>query len=234
MKVVIVDDDKLVAMSLKTIVESDKDIEVLATGSSGSEAIELFEQHSPDVLLMDIRMAGMTGLEAGEEILKKHSEAKILYLTTFNDNEYIVKALSIGAKGYIIKQDFDSIVPSLKTVYSGQSVFGNEITDKLPDILNKTLSSGNSISQNNDSKAEKSSSESVSPEDKMKAFSAMGITEQEYEIIKCVADGLSNKEIADKLFLSEGTVRNYISVVLSKLNLRDRTNLAIYYYKVTV
>lgn len=208
MKVVIVDDDKLVAMSLKTIVESDKDIEVLATGSSGSEAIELFEQHSPDVLLMDIRMAGMTGLEAGEEILKKHSEAKILYLTTFNDNEYIVKALSIGAKGYIIKQDFDSIVPSLKTVYSGQSVFGNEITEKLPNIL-----------------------QTDSPSETEFDYTAHGLTEQEFEIVKCVADGLSNKEIADKLFLSEGTVRNYISTILSKLELRDRTNLAIFYYK---
>ena len=203
MKVVIVDDDKLVAMSLKTIVESDKDIEVLATGSSGSEAIELFEQHSPDVLLMDIRMAGMTGLEAGEEILKKHSEAKILYLTTFNDNEYIVKALSIGAKGYIIKQDFDSIVPSLKTVYSGQSVFGNEITEKLPNIL-----------------------QTDSPSETEFDYTAHGLTEQEFEIVKCVADGLSNKEIADKLFLSEGTVRNYISTILSKLDLRDRTNQA--------
>lgn len=208
MKVVIVDDDKLVAMSLKTIVESDKDIEVLATGSSGSEAIELFEQHSPDVLLMDIRMAGMTGLEAGEEILKNHREAKILYLTTFNDDEYIVKALSIGAKGYIIKQDFDSIVPSLKTVYSGQSVFGNEITEKLPNIL-----------------------QTDSPSETEFDYTAHGLTEQEFEIVKCVADGLSNKEIADKLFLSEGTVRNYLSTILSKLGLRDRTNLAIFYYK---
>ena len=106
MKVVIVDDDRLVAMSLKTIVESDKDIEVLATGNSGEEAINLYDEYDPDVLLMDIRMAGMTGLEAGEEILNKHADAKILYLTTFNDDEYIVKALSIGAKGYIIKQDF--------------------------------------------------------------------------------------------------------------------------------
>ena len=220
MKVIIVDDDKLVAMSLKTIVESDKDIEVLATGSSGIEAIDLYEKYMPDVLLMDIRMAGMTGLEAGEEILKNHIDAKILYLTTFNDNEYIVKALSIGAKGYIIKQDFDSIVPSLKTVYSGQSVFGNEVTEKLPDILHNTSSNMNS--ENVTSKTDAS---------KEFDYSSHGLTDQEYEIVKCVADGLSNKEIADKLFLSEGTVRNYISTILSKLELRDRTNLAIYYYK---
>ena len=220
MKVIIVDDDKLVAMSLKTIVESDKDIEVLATGSSGIEAIDLYEKYMPDVLLMDIRMAGMTGLEAGEEILKNHIDAKILYLTTFNDNEYIVKALSIGAKGYIIKQDFDSIVPSLKTVYSGQSVFGNEVTEKLPDILHNTSSNMNSENVTSTTDASKEFD-----------YSSHGLTDQEYEIVKCVADGLSNKEIADKLFLSEGTVRNYISTILSKLELRDRTNLAIYYYK---
>ena len=207
MKVVIIDDDKLVAASLKTIVESDPGIEVLATGSSGQEAIELYEEFKPDVLLTDIRMEGMSGLEAGETILEKHKDAKLLYLTTFNDDEYIVKALSIGAKGYIIKQDFDSIIPSLKAVNSGQSVFGNEITEKLPNILTNSI-----------------------PNETFK-YTSFDLTDQEAEIVKCVAEGLSNKEIADKLFLSEGTVRNYISNILSKLALRDRTNLAIFYYK---
>lgn len=207
MKVVIIDDDKLVAASLKTIVESDPGIEVLATGSSGQEAIELYDEYKPDVLLTDIRMEGMSGLEAGETILEKHKDAKLLYLTTFNDDEYIVKTLSIGAKGYIIKQDFDSIIPSLKAVNSGQSVFGNEITEKLPNILTNSI-----------------------PNETFK-YASFDLTDQEAEIVKCVAEGLSNKEIADKLFLSEGTVRNYISNILSKLELRDRTNLAIFYYK---
>ena len=218
MKIVIVDDDKLVAMSLKTIVETDKDIEVLATGGSGKEAIKLYEEFQPDILLTDIRMEGMTGLEAGEQILTSHPDAKILYLTTFNDDEYIVKALSIGAKGYIIKQDFDSIIPSLKAVYSGQSVFGNEITEKLPDIL--TTQKAVSVPAIEDTEGTFD-------------YAAFGLTDQEAEIVKCVADGLSNKEIADKLFLSEGTVRNYISNILSKLELRDRTNLAIFYYKMS-
>lgn len=208
MKVVIIDDDKLVAASLKTIVESDPEIEVLATGSSGQEAIDLYSKHNPDVLLSDIRMEGMTGLEAGDKILSLHPDAKLLYLTTFNDDEYIVKALSIGAKGYIIKQDFDSIIPSLKAVNSGQSVFGNEITEKLPNILSNKETESTSFD-----------------------FTAFDLTDQDAEIVKCVAEGLSNKEIADKLFLSEGTVRNYISNILSKLDLRDRTNLAIFYYK---
>ena len=139
MKVLIVDDDNLVAMSLRTILSSDNEIEVVATGNSGEDAIRLYDEFMPDVLLMDIRMAGMTGLEAGSEIIGKHNDARILYLTTFNDDEYIVKAISIGARGYIIKQDFDSIIPAVKTVFNGQSVvtlfvekmmYGSEIFDQ--------------------------------------------------------------------------------------------------------
>ena len=219
MKVLIIDDDKLVAVSLKTIVESDPEITVLACGNSGEEAVKLYDELSPDVLLMDIRMGGMTGLEAGEIILKKHRDAKILYLTTFNDDEYIVKALSIGAKGYIIKQDFDYIIPSLKAVFAGQSVFGNEVTEKLPDILMKGQAGGPELADPTDATADTFDAEKF------------GLTPQEAEIVECVAAGLSNREIADKLFLSEGTVRNYISTILSKLDLRDRTNLAIFYYK---
>ena len=204
MKVLVVDDDSLVAMSLKTILSSDSEIEVVGTGSSGNEAIKLYDEFVPDVLLMDIRMAGMTGLEAGTEIVKKHKDAKILYLTTFNDDEYIIKAISLGAKGYIIKQDFDSIIPAVKAVCNGQSVFGSGITEKLPDMINRKGTFD---------------------------YDKYGITPQEREIIKEVANGLSNKEIADKLFLSEGTVRNYLSNILRKLELRDRTNLAIFYYQ---
>ncbi|MCR5726272.1 MAG: response regulator transcription factor [Lachnospiraceae bacterium] len=204
MRVLIVDDDSLVAMSLKTILSSDPDIEVTGLGNDGSEAVKLYEEQHPDVLLMDIRMSGMSGLDAGSEILSKHGDARILYLTTFNDDEYIIRAISIGAKGYIIKQDFESIIPAVKSVYNGQSVFGNAITEKLPDIINKKKSFD---------------------------YEGHGITPQEKEIIEEVARGLSNKEIADKLCLSEGTVRNYLSNVLRKLDLRDRTNLAIFYYQ---
>ncbi len=228
MQVIVIDDDRLVAMSLKTIIESDSSIQVTATGFSGEEAVELYRQHKPDVLLTDIRMQGMTGLEAGEKILAEFPDAKILYLTTFNDDEYIVKALSIGAKGYIIKQDFDSIVPSLKAVFSGQSVFGNEITEKLPNIL--THRDGKDNSDNTAASTGASAANNSSAGAGFN-YAEHGLTDQEAEIVKCVAEGLSNKEIADKLFLSEGTVRNYISNILSKLELRDRTNLAIFYYK---
>lgn len=207
MKIIIVDDDKLVATSLKMIVESDKDIEVLAIGNSGEEAINLFDEYKPDVLLMDIRMDGLSGLDAGEEILNKNKDAKILYLTTFNDEEYIDKALSIGAKGYIIKQDFEGIVPSLKTVFEGNMVFGKEVTEKI--VAMSKVKAENEVKSSGEAFAE--------------------LTSLELEIVKCVANGENNKEIAENLCLSEGTVRNYISNILSKLDIRDRTNLAIFY-----
>lgn len=204
MRVVVVDDDKLVCASLKTILEVEEDISIVGIGHNGKEAIELYNSLKPDILLIDIRMEAMTGLEAGESILKTDKNAKILFLTTFSDDEYIVKALKIGAKGYIIKQNFECIVPSLRAVYTGQSVFGDEIVSKIPTL----------ISNNNKTD-----------------FSAFGITEKELEIITIVAEGLSNKEIANRLYLSEGTVRNSLTTIFEKLKLRDRTQLALFYYK---
>ena len=204
MNIVVVDDDKIVAMSLKTILEATGDITVTAIGSSGSEAVELYRSHKPDVLLMDIRMEGMTGLEAGEIILREDSSAKILYLTTFSDDEYIVRALNIGAKGYILKQDFEGIAPALHAVMNGQSVFGDGIVCRIPELI-QTQKKGLDRDKYN-------------------------ISEKEMDIIRLVAQGLSNKEIASELFLSEGTVRNYLSLILEKLELRDRTQLAIFFY----
>lgn len=202
MRVLLVDDDALVAISLKTILEATNQINVIATGSSGEEAVSLYEEYKPDVLLMDIRMGEMSGLEAGEKILAKYADANILYLTTFMDDEYIVKALNIGAKGYILKQDFEGIVPALEAVVKGQSVFGADIVGKIPDLIDKK----NGFD-----------------------YASYGISAKEYEIIAEIATGKSNKEISAKLFLSEGTVRNYISVILEKLELRDRTQLAVFY-----
>lgn len=203
MKVAVIDDDKLVALSLKTILETTQQITVAAIGSNGNEAIEIYRQHQPDVMLMDIRMEGLNGIEAGEIILKEFPEARILYLTTFSDDEYIIKALNMGAKGYILKQDFDSIAPSLEAVMRGQSVFGDKVMNKLPELM--------------------------MPKEHFD-YTGHGINDKEKEIMELVAAGLSNKEIAGKLFLGEGTVRNYVSSLLDKLDLRDRTQLAVYYY----
>ena len=204
MKVLIVDDDDIVAMSMKTILSADSEIYVPALGHDGTEALTLYEAHRPDILLMDIQMKKMTGLEAAAQITTKYKDAKIIFLTTFLDDEYVKDALKVGAKGYILKQDFEGVVPAIHAVYSGQNVYGGEIVNILPKVLDDK---DNSVYERYD------------------------ITDKEYEIIELVADGLSNKEIAAKLFLSEGTVRNYLSTILEKLGLRDRTQLAVFYYK---
>lgn len=204
MNIIIVDDDKLVALSLKTILEAQSDINVLAMGENGEDAIKLFDEHNPDVLLMDIRMDKMNGLDAAKNIIENHPDAKILLLTTFSDDEYIIKAIQFGAKGYILKQAFETIAPAINAVYNGQTVFGDEIMNKIPSLIKKQ--------ENAD-------------------YSQYGLTDKEFEIIKYVADGLNNKEIATEMFFGEGTVRNYISTILEKLNLRDRTQLACFYYK---
>ena len=204
MKIVIVDDDCLVTGALKTILEVNEDVDVVATGLDGRDAVLLYGEHKPDVLLMDIRMKNMDGLEAATEILHVYPEANILLLTTFLDDEYIVKALRLGAKGYLLKQDYASILPALQAVNLGQTVFGKEIVSKIPDLIRK--------------------------EEKFD-YSSYGINEREQEIIRLIADGYSNREIAAELFLSEGTIRNYLSAILDKLQLRDRTQVAVFYYQ---
>lgn len=204
MNILIIDDDILVATALKTILESDPSLHVCQTGSDGADAVRLYPQIRPDVLLMDIRMKHMSGLEAAQTILHTYPDARILFLTTFSDDEYIIKALQYGAKGYLLKQDYESIIPAIKAVCSGQSVFGTEIIHKLPDLI-----------------APRTAFE----------YESYGLNEKEFELITHISEGLSNKEIAEIMYLSEGTIRNYLSIILEKLALRDRTQLAIFYYR---
>ena len=205
MNIVIVDDDRFVSGALKTILEVSEEITVDAVGEDGAEAVALYRRHRPDVLLMDIRMKEMSGLEAAEKILEEFPDAKILLLTTFSDDDYIVRALRLGAKGYLLKQDYASILPALQAVDSGQTVFGREVVSKLPNLFH--------------------------PQKESYDYRARDISPRELEIIRLIAEGLSNREIASELFLSEGTVRNYLSSILDKLSLRDRTQVAVFYYQ---
>lgn len=206
-KILLVDDDELITMSLEMIITSEADFEIVGKGCSGREAVALYDQLNPDLLLMDIRMADMNGLEAAEVILNDHKDATILFLTTFSDDEYIVKALKLGVKGYLLKQDYKSLPAALHAAMDGQSVFGGAVVDKLPTLMSQSAGAYDFDYRKYD------------------------ISEKEYEVIQLVAEGFSNKEIAQKLFLSEGTVRNYLSSILEKLELRDRTQLAIFYLK---
>lgn len=207
MNVIIIDDDPLVTGALKVILENDtqgESIAIVATGDSGLQAITLYDEFKPDILVMDIRMDCMNGIDAAQQILSQNRGARILFLTTFVDDEYINKALKLGACGYILKQDCASLPSACRAVYGGQIVYGSKIVAKLPDLLNRR---------------------------KEFDYKAYDITDKEKQLIELVAEGLSNKEIASRMFIAEGTVRNLISSVLSKLDLRDRTQLACYYYQ---
>lgn len=206
-KIFIVDDDPLVSGALKVILENDADgdkIEVQDQASNGEAAVAGALGNNYDVILMDIRMDGMDGLEAASRILADKPDTKIIFLTTFLDDEYINKALSVGAKGYILKQDCEGIATCVRAVMDGKTVFAGKVVEKLPELLNRK---------------------------ERFDYSEFDIGTKEQEMIELVAEGLSNKEIASKMYLSEGTVRNMMSSVLSKLGLRDRTQLACFYYQ---
>ncbi len=202
--VLVVDDDPIVRMSLATILNAQSDMQVCGEGGNGIEAIKCYDQYLPDVLLMDIQMPQCTGIEAAAAILEKHPQAHVVFLTTFSDDEYIVAALKLGAKGYLIKQEVANIAPAIRSVMAGQMVLGNEV------IARSILFSKPTVTHTQEIE---------------------GLSERELEIIELIAQGLDNKEIAAKVFISEGTVRNHVSIMLQKLQLKNRTQLAIHYYR---
>lgn len=209
-KVLLVDDEKLVVDGLKIILETYEDIEVIGTAHNGEEALKECRKSSPDVVLMDIRMPKSDGVMGTKLIKKEFSDTKILILTTFNDVQYIHQALKYGASGYILKDsDYDLIYEGIKACMKGNVVIN-------PEVASKIISENVGYSQKN----------SI---DKVKKDYAL--SEKEISIIKEVANGFSNKEIGEKLFLTEGTIKNNISMILSKLELRDRTQLTIFAFK---
>lgn len=204
MKVLIVDDDALIRESLKILLDLEDDVEVIGTASNGQEAYRFCQRERPDVVLMDIRMPIMDGVLGTKLIKESFRDVKVIILTTFKDDEYIREAIKNGAEGYILKnQSSDSIIDCLRAVYKGNAVFQKDIADALASMMEK----------------EKRKKPDVD------------LTPRETEIMKLISEGLSNKEISVKLYLSEGTIRNYVTALLEKLELRDRTQLAIYYLK---
>ena len=210
MRIAIVDDDPIVCQSLETILTATGTAEVLWTANDGDTAVSRYFEtpaSRPDVLLIDIQMPGTSGLDAAREILATDPAARILFLTTFSDQSYIAQAMGLGAKGYLIKQDVAAVGPALQAVMAGQVVLGAEVLGKLTERTPDPADSDDSGDT---------------------ADSIEGLLgEREREITALVAEGLDNRDIAARLFLSEGTVRNRISAILDKLGLTNRTQLAI-------
>lgn len=205
----IVDDDKLIRDSLSMYAKYDKDLNVTGACSNGDEAFSICMSEKVDVILMDIRMPVCDGVLGTKKIKQAFPEIKILILTTFDDDEYIFEALKNGANGYLLKNTSpDKIMEDIKIVYEGNMLIHPDIASKMTRFLGKDSSStgGNGLSGH-------------------------GLSEIEKDIVGHIAEGHTNKEIAEMVHLSEGTIKNYITDILSKLNLRDRTQIAIFYYK---
>ncbi|GAA0134802.1 response regulator transcription factor [Paenibacillus sp. YSY-4.3] len=248
LSVLIVDDDPFIRESLSLLIGMDPQIEVAGTASHGLEAVNQLESGGmpvPDVVLMDIRMPECDGVEGTKRIKAIFPQISVLILTTFDDDEFIIEALQSGASGYLLKNIPPSrIIEGIKTVHSGSMLIHPDIARKLTgflrtDALNAANEAGQSADDATAAGRSGQSPSSASPGGASDAHTdsvqsklrAAGLTAAEQNVVALIADGMSNKEIAQKLFLSEGTVKNYITDILAKLQVRDRTQIAILYWK---
>lgn len=199
MKLLIVDDDPLVCQSLQLLLGKEEDLEVSNIAANGQEAIELCLKEQPDVILMDIQMPIMNGIESTKRIKEQWPHVQIMMLTTFQDERNIRLALKAGAEGYLIKTaSIENMAQQIRALKAGSTVLDADVLKTIMEPDKEALA---------------------------------GLTERETDIVELIAQGLSNKEIAEQLFLSVGTVRNMLSIILDKLEIRDRTQLAIYYWQ---
>ncbi|MBU7319862.1 response regulator transcription factor [Paenibacillus oleatilyticus] len=225
-RVLIVDDDPFIRESMKMILELDPELRVVGACGDGNEAHRFFtDGQTADVVLMDIRMPNCSGVEGTLNIKRASPDTRVLILTTFDDDDYIVEALRNGASGYLLKNiPPDRIVQGIKTVHQGNWLIHPDIARKLTGWIHP---------QSPAQVQAEATLEQVtqSRKDPFARFESYGLTPTEKQVVEKIAEGLSNKEIAQELFLSEGTIKNYISEILSKLGLRDRTQIAILYWK---
>lgn len=208
-KILIADDQEMIRESLQIVLSNRAGLEVIGTAANGQEVIQNVRQERPDVILMDIRMPKMDGVQCTKIIKENYPEVKIIILTTFDDDEFVFNALKYGASGYLLKGvSMDELVRAINTVYSGKAMINPDIAAKVLRLFSEMAQSNFAIQVSNKNVEE--------------------LTKTEWKIIAQVEKGAANKEIADTLKLSEGTVRNYLSSILNKLDLRDRTQLVIW------
>lgn len=215
-KVALVDDQAMVRVGLRMILESEDDIEVCGEASDGSEAVELVRQHQPDVVLMDIRMPGVDGLAATRDVLAAFPDTRVVILTTFDDDEYLYGALRSGASGFLLKSaDGDTLVNAVRVVAAGEALLAPEVTRRVIE----RFATGDLAAPAAPAQAE------PSPE-------AIGdLSDREVEVLQLMARGLSNQEIAKELFVSNTTVKTHVSHILTKLGVRDRVQAVVEAYE---
>ncbi|WP_128895844.1 response regulator transcription factor [Longirhabdus pacifica] len=213
-RVVIVDDDPFIRDSLEMIINLNASFQVVYTCANGDEAFQYVQENHEaiDIVLMDIRMPICDGVEGTKKIKQSFPHVAVMILTTFDDDDYIVQAIKHGANGYLLKNiPPDQIIQGISSVLQGNLLIHPHIAKKISSFIQSPVGSAHSkVNQ---------------------TLEEMKLTSNEQKIVEKIADGYSNKEIASALFLSEGTVKNYISDILHKLKLRDRTQIAIFYLK---
>lgn len=206
-KVLLVDDQYLVRQGLRALLELEPDLEVIGEAENGKYALQLVSQTQPDVILMDVRMPEMDGVAATREIVAKYPTTKVLILTTFDDDEFVSAAIQYGARGYLLKDTpSEELAAAVRAVHKGYTQLGPGIVQKLltqfpPNIPMQPQTLPSELAQ---------------------------LTPREKEVLRLIATGANNKEIAQELYISEGTVKNHVTNILTRLNLRDRTQAAIF------
>lgn len=205
-RVLLVDDQRLMREGLRTLLELEPDLQVVGEAATGEEAVALYAEVQPDVVLMDVRMPGMDGVEATRRIHQRQPQARIIILTTFDDDEYIFEGLRAGARGYLLKATSgEELAAAVRTVYGGGALIDPAVQRKLVEEFARL----------------------APPARPVGAGLAEPLSERELEILRLLAQGLTNREIANRLYLAEGTVKNYVTNVLAKIGARDRTLAAL-------
>jgi DNA-binding NarL/FixJ family response regulator len=203
MKVVICDDQAIIRDGLEMLLTLEKDIEVVGQAQDGAEAVELVAQRQPDLVLMDLKMPGMNGIEATRQIRARHPEVKVLVLTTYDDDEWVFDAIRAGASGYLLKDTpREEVIKAVKGTVAGKSYVDPAVAGKLLGQV-----------------ADRQTQPATLITDKL--------TERELDVLRLLARGLTNADIATRLHLSEGTVRNHVSAIFAKLDVSDRTQAAV-------
>lgn len=207
-KIMIVDDQTLMRDGLKTVLSLEKDFEIVKAAASGREALETLKTSKVDLVLLDIRMPDMNGVECVREIKSLYKDVKVIMLTTFNDDEYIIDALRYGASGYLLKDiEMDQLVKTIRDTMNGQIILNQEVIKKLSYGLTKF---------------------SADDEPKKESHPKLDLSEREMELASMMVQGFTNKQISMMLHISEGTTRNYISSIYSKLGINDRTKAVLF------
>jgi len=196
----VADDHALIRKGLVQLIEMEKDIKVISQASNGEEAYQLAKKFMPDLILMDVNMPVMNGIKAAKMLKEEKHPSKVLFLTIYNDREYILEALKLGVEGYILKDaEYDDLIKAIRTIYNGGVYIHPSLMEEIDNIDHENLKKD--------------------------------LTPREIEILKLISKGYSNKEIAQKLFLSEKTVKNHVYNIFKKLDVKDRTQAAIYMLK---